>query len=234
MGWRRRGAAVGWQSRGVWWLPRARAGLQGWGDGGRTLTSSLLLFCKCSRGRAMTPLAGRGRWQRNPRVLRSSHTLAAPAHVYSAPEPGEPASTLAPGPAGLHAPPCSPNPASHIWHPAPQTQHRGPSVPHGARLQPAPLPQGLALGEELPAVELQTCRRGGFPGMKLMLSNPSTALCRQGWLQSSRTQLLNPWRRPNARMGFGARQARWAVQAPRGSEVSVLQPAGLLGVSLPF
>lgn len=190
---------MGWEFWGVWWLPQAHVGLRGWGNGGTRLTLSLLLFCKRSGGRAVTPLAGRGRWQRNPRVLRSSHTPAAPADVCSAPEPGEPASTSL----------LALQPKSSIPHPAAR-------IPNAANsCSPRP------------------CRRAGFPGMKLMLSNPSTALCRQGWPQSSCSQPLNPC--TDQMQGWGLGHARWGgLCEPHGDRRSLLQPTGLLGVSVHF
>lgn len=78
-------------------------------------------------------------------------------------------------------------------------------------------------------MELQTCRRGGFPGMKLMLSNPSTALCRQGWLQSSCTQLLNPC--TDQMQGWGLGHARRdGLCKPHGDRRSLcFNPQGSLG-----
>lgn len=212
MGWRRGGAAMGWESRGVWWLPQACVGLRGWGDGGSALTLSLLLFCKRSGGRAVTPLAGRGRWQRNPRALRSSHTPAAPADVCSAPEPGEPASTSLPAPQAF-----TPCPAAQMQHPTSGSPHpqrsklQRPAWSRAAARAPA---AGSGSGRGAACRGAADLPQGWIPRDGAHAFKPQHGFVQAELLQPASESL----HRPNAK--FGARQAGWAVRAPRGSEVS--------------
>lgn len=70
-----------------------------------------LSICKCGKTRVRAPTVGRGRQQRNRRVLRSSHTVPALTHGCSAQGARLFTNTLAPGCVWPHTPPCSPNPA---------------------------------------------------------------------------------------------------------------------------
>lgn len=102
---------------------RQGAGLQ---DGRRrqcTHAPIPLSFCKCGKTRVRARTAGRGRQQRNQRVIRSSHTLPAPAHGCSTPGARLLTSTLTPGCTWPHTPPCSPNVASRIQHPKASLLH---------------------------------------------------------------------------------------------------------------